>query len=222
MKQKILAVVISNFIFFAGFTQGGSIELPKNRFFIGGSFGGGLGNGGFNDGISYSVLANPEFGYTIAKPVDIGIILNLFYSNNNFNSNNGRVRQSNFNYGIGTFARLHVASSFFIQAQAEQNFSNFRLSFPNSPGEPPFKTNLKSFNILGGIGYGSRAIGEGGFYTLVLLDLNKQPNSPYLFNSDFINGQFVNGQVFPVIRAGFIHYFKKKDRSNNNSRVREF
>lgn len=216
MKNKFLVLFIASCICHVNsFAQTEISDLPKNRFFWGGSIVAGLGVGGSsNDGFSYTIGGIPEFGYSIAKPLDIGINLNLIYSNITFrDASFNRIRQSAFNYGVGAFTRLHIANTFFLQAMAEQNFFNYKQTAIDFPGNPSATAKVESSNILGGIGYGSRAVGEGGFYTVILLDLNKHPNSPYL----------INGQPFPIFRAGFIKYFRKKDKgSSNNSRVREF
>lgn len=222
-RKVIVFITVTIFALTNCTSQEQESGLPKNRFFVGGSLVTGLGGGG--EGFSFSIGGMPEFGYTIAKPLDIGINLNIIYSDFTFRQNiqrsslvyyNVLTRQKLFNYGIGVFTRLHVANTFFLQAMAEQNFFKPNITFPENSNIIASKETLQSSNILGGIGYGSRAIGEGGFYTLILFDLNKHPNSPYL----------IGDQAFPIFRAGFIHYFRKKDKnnrnSNNNSRVRDF
>jgi hypothetical protein len=190
-----------------------SNDKAENRFFWGGGLAASFGGVSFGDNSGFNNQGNqlilgiiPEFGYSVAKPLDVGLSFNLIYSSNTFFSLGERARQNAFNYGIGAFTRLHITEGFFATALVEQNFFNYTVKYPDNPSKNPEKFNVSSLNALVGIGWGTRNIGDGGFYSSVLLDVNRDKNSPYVI----YNG--VTVQAFPVFRAGFIKYFRKKIR----------
>jgi len=57
--------------------------------------------------------------------------------------------------------------------------------------------------MLVGVGYGTRNIGQGQFYTSIMIDAMKDFNSPY-------RDQY--GRVLPVFRTGFSFYLARKKR----------
>lgn len=190
-----------------------SNDKAENRFFWGGgltaSFGGvSFGdNSGFNNQGNQLVLGiTPELGYSVTKPLDVGLTFNLIYYSSTYYNGGIKIRQNAFNYGIGAFTRLHITDGFFATALVEQNFFNYTVKYPDNPSKNPEKFNVSSLNALVGIGWGTRNIGDGGFYSSILLDVNRDKNSPYVI----YNG--VTVQAFPVFRAGFIKYFRKKNR----------
>ena len=144
----------------------------------------------------------------MAKPLDVGLTFNcIYYSSTFFDFYTGqRVRVNAFNYGIGAFTRLHITEGFFATAMVEQNFFNSTTKLPDDPSFTPIKDKISTLNALVGVGWGTRNIGEGGFYSSILLDINRDKNSPYVI----YNGTSI--QAFPVFRAGFIKYFRKKNR----------
>jgi hypothetical protein len=194
-------------------TQEESNDKAENRFFWGGglvaSFGGvNFGdNSGFNNQGNQLILGIiPEIGYSVAKPLDVGLTFNLIYYSSTFNAGGQRVRLNAFNYGIGAFTRLHITEGFFATAVVEQNFFDYTQKLPDNPNVAPLKDKVSTLNALVGVGWGTRNIGDGGFYSSILLDINRDKNSPYVI----YNGTSI--QAFPVFRAGFIKYFRKKNR----------
>lgn len=191
-KKVILFSIAVNFVF-TSFSQD-----TKSDFFYGGGFVAGF--GGANGGTALTLGIIPEVGYTIAKPLDIGLSFNCVYSTITYYQGFDRIRQNSFNYGIGAFTRLHITDGLFIQGIAEQNFINYTVKYADAPSIEPYKEKVSTLNALVGIGWGQRIVGESGFYSAILLDVNRDINSPYTNR----------GQAIPIFRAGFIKYFGKK------------
>src|SRR5687768_655782 len=80
----------------------------RDNIFLGGSVAFGLGNG------TFSVGANPEVGYTIAKWLDAGISSNINYFSIRPEYNGG-YRQRSTTKGVGTFVRIYPLNGIFIQ-----------------------------------------------------------------------------------------------------------
>ncbi len=196
MKYKILFFLSVSFFIkntYAQFEEKG--KFKKENIFIGGSLNVGLSTGVFQIG------ANPEIGYSITNFLDAGIVTNLIYGSINADYNEG-VKQSSFNYGAGLFTRIYPLDFLFVQAQAEHNWISYRLK--DELNNATFKNTLQSNSILAGIGYGRRNIGQGGSYIVLLFDLSKNLNSPYID---------VYGNSVPILRGGFTTYLKtKKER----------
>lgn len=167
-------------------------RFKKENIFWGGSLNIGLSTGVFQIG------ANPEIGYTVTNFLDAGVLTNLIYGSINPDYNEG-VKQSSFNYGAGLFTRVYPLDFLFVQAQAEHNWVSYRLK--DEATEAIFKNTLQSNSILAGIGYGRRSVGQGGSYIVLLFDLSKNLNSPYID---------VYGNSVPIIRGGFTTYLKSK------------
>ena len=167
-------------------------KFRQDNIFIGGSIGLGLSGGGF------SVGANPEIGYTVADWLDAGISTNINYFSFRAESNGG-IRQRSLNYGGGVFVRVFPIKNFFIQLLPEYNVVNTNLKDIFSGQEQKISQNAPSF--LAGIGYGSRIIGSGSFFTVLMMDLGNNTNSPYI---DFY------GSKLPILRTGFNFYLKPK------------
>ncbi len=171
----------------------------KNNLFIGGSVSLGFGTGYFNVG------GNPEVGYSFSEWLDAGLALNVSYYSTKYYDYSGysNSTQKSFNYGGGVFARVFPIRNVFLQVQPAYNWSRYTLS-DNSTG-----TNLKSTlsvsapSLLAGIGYAQRIIGQSSFYTVLLFDVNKDPNSPY---------RNYDGSFIPIIRAGFNFYLHPSRR----------
>lgn len=156
--------------------------------------GGGL-NIGFSSG-SFGVGLNPEIGYSIAHWLDAGVAVNTSYNTISADYNYG-VSQKSFNYGAGVFTRIYPVPFLFLQIQPEHNWSNNTLRDPYT--DMSQKINFQSNSVLAGIGYTNRSVGQGNFYTVIMIDLLSDKNSPY---RDGYN------RILPVIRAGFNFYLK--------------
>jgi len=178
----------------------GSTELSDNRLFIGGSIALGLSNLTFNLG------ATPEIGYSFNQWLDAGVALNLNYQSIRADPSfvyNDDTRQRSFNYGGGPFVRVFPLRQFFLQAQLEHNWIDY--NFLNYNFTPPVASSLstQSNSFLAGIGFTQRVVGQASFYTVILVDLMNDPNSPY---RDY------NGNPLPIIRAGFTFYLHAKKK----------
>ncbi len=194
MKFSILFLLMSSFNLHAQDKREGGFK--RENIFWGGSLNIGLSTGVFQIG------ANPEIGYSIANFLDAGVVTNLIYGSINPDYNEG-VKQSSFNYGAGVFSRVYPLDFLFVQAQAEHNWISYRLK--DEVTNATFKNTLQSNSILVGLGYGRRSIGQGGSYIVLLFDLSKNLNSPYID---------VYGNSVPIIRGGFTTYLKTKKERN--------
>ena len=154
-----------------------------------------------------SVLgASPVFGYSIAKWIDAGIVLNYIYSSTRhvtyYNPGSGtyfysddKLRQST--YGPGAFLRLYPVKFLFAHAQFEHNFISQKLIPVDGTGAIKDKTDASSFLVGGGYCNGRENRGDMFYYISILFDVLKDPNSPYVENTQ---SNTVN--VLPIIRAG--------------------
>lgn len=172
-------------------------SFKQENIFMGGSIGLGVGNG------SFSVGGNPEIGYTIAKWLDAGLIFNVNYYSFTAEVNRG-VRQRSFNYGAGIFTRIYPVNGFFLTAIPEYNIitTNLKDIALYGTGEE-IKLKQEAPSLLLGIGYGSRDIGNGNFYTIIAFDAGNNTNSPYI-------GYY--GSKLPILRAGFNIYLGAKKK----------
>ena len=167
-------------------------SLNQNPLFIGGNIvlGGGAG--------SFQVGLNPELYKRVNDYVDIGAATNLFYQSFNPNIGNGLPGTStrSFQMGTGGFARIWPLDRFFLQIQPEYNWTWSKFKDRSTEGVNAGASRKISFgaeSLLAGIGYGSRS--ENGMtYFSIMIDLLKNPNSPY---RDGMN------RADPFIRAGF-------------------
>jgi hypothetical protein len=196
MQKKALLICLL-FIGIVAFVQAQEVvktvpSLNENPLFIGGNIVIGGGAGAFQFGI------NPEIYKRINDYVDIGAATNLFYQSFNPNMSNGLPGTStrSFQLGSGGFARIWPIEKFFIQIQPEYNWTWSRFKDRGIDGVNAGASRKISFgaeSLLAGIGYGSRT--ENGMtYFSVMIDLLKNPNSPY---RDGYN------RADPIIRAGF-------------------
>ena len=196
MQKKALLICLL-FIGIVPFVQAQEVvktvpSLNENPLFIGGNIVIGGGAGAFQFGI------NPEIYKRINDYVDIGAATNLFYQSFNPNMSNGLPGTStrSFQLGSGGFARIWPIEKFFIQIQPEYNWTWSRFKDRGIDGVNAGASRKISFgaeSLLAGIGYGSRT--ENGMtYFSVMIDLLKNPNSPY---RDGYN------RADPIIRAGF-------------------
>ena len=178
-----------------------SIEsFKKENLFTGGGITLSFSNNG-------SVLgASPVFGYSIAKWIDAGIVLNYIYSSTRhvtyYNPGSGtyfysddKLRQST--YGPGAFLRLYPVKFLFAHAQFEHNFISQKLIPVDGTGAIKDKTDASSFLVGEGYCNGRENRGDMFYYISILFDVLKDPNSPYVENTQ---SNTVN--VLPIIRAG--------------------
>ncbi len=163
--------------------------LIERPLFIGGNIVIGGGSGWFQLGL------NPELSKRMNQWVDIGGAVNLLYSasNPNFLSS---TRTRSFQFGVGGFTRIWPAERFFLQVQPEYNWNwtNMKdMSTNSETSGSSRKIRYGAESILAGIGYGSRSE-HGMTYFTLMIDLLKNPNSPY---RDGYN------RADPFVKAGF-------------------
>ncbi|MCZ2223131.1 MAG: hypothetical protein LC122_05815 [Chitinophagales bacterium] len=181
------------------------LGFRQENLFLGGSLSLGFGtSSGYSSGNKFIIGANPEIGYTLADWVDAGLVFNVIYSTYRFTEANIRYRQTAFNLGAGTFIRIYPISNFFIQAQPEYNTIKYTEKNLDQSGVPVISQKVNATSFLVGVGYGQRVVGRFNFFTVIMMDLARDRNSPY---RNYYN------EAIPVIRSGFnwyLHPSKKK------------
>ena len=183
-----------------------TVGFNPARIFAGGGLSLGYGTNQNGDGTlnnTFNIGAIPEIGYSLSNLFDVGISTSINYTATTNTAYD--TKQKYTTYSIGAFARLFPMNNFFIQVMPEQDWGNDKQVTSG------YTTTLKikSNSFLAGIGLGQRVIGESYFYTLIMIDLGKDPYSPYnSYNS-------ATGQVamLPVLRGGFNFYpFRKHQK----------
>jgi hypothetical protein len=174
-------------------------SMNVNPIFIGGNvvIGGGAG--------SFQLGLNPEMYKRINDYVDIGAATNLFFQSFNPTISNGLPGTSSrsFQLGVGGFTRIWPIEQFFIQIQPEYNYTWSRFKDRGTEGVNAGASRSIRFgaeSLLAVIGYGTRS-DNGMTYFSVMIDLLKNPNSPY---RDSYN------RADPIIRAGFTFSIRSK------------
>jgi hypothetical protein len=174
-------------------------SMNSNPIFVGGNLVIGGGSGSFQLGI------NPEMYKRVNDYVDMGAATNLFFQSFNPTLSNGFVGASSrsFQLGAGAFTRIWPIDKFFIQIQPEYNYTWSRFKDRGTEGVNAGASRSIRFgaeSLLAGIGYGSRT--ENGMtYFSLMIDLLKNPNSPY---RDGYN------RAEPIIRAGVAFPIRSK------------
>lgn len=181
----------------SSFAQVNESGFDVNKMFVGGSVVLGL---GFGNNSQLTLGANPEIGYSILKNVDLGICGNYIYSSSSYFDGAYTDKTNITQTGLGVFGRLHFSENLFIQLQPEFNTIKYR-EFVKETGVIINEGTLKSSSFLGGIGYGTRDVGNMNFFTLILVDFRKDLYSPY---------RTYGGGISPIIRSGINFYFGRK------------
>ena len=200
MHKKILFPII----LFAGFTtllQAQDVikttpVLNERPLFLGGNIVFGGGSGWFQLGL------NPEAYKNVNEWIDLGAAVNLLYSASNPNFLTS-TRSRSFQFGIGSFARIWPVERVFLQIQPEYNWNwtNMRDMSTNSETSGASRSiRFGAESLLAGIGYGSRSENGMTYFTL-MIDLLKNPNSPY---RDGYN------RADPFVKAGFAFPIRSK------------
>jgi hypothetical protein len=203
MKKKLLLLILfalsNSYILKAQEVVKTMPSMNVNPIFIGGNvvIGGGAG--------SFQLGLNPEMYKRINDYVDIGAATNLFFQSFNPTISNGLPGTSSrsFQLGVGGFTRIWPIEQFFIQIQPEYNYTWSRFKDRGTEGVNAGASRSIRFgaeSLLAGIGYGTRS-DNGMTYFSVMIDLLKNPNSPY---RDSYN------RADPIIRAGFTFSIRSK------------
>ncbi|MEJ8842534.1 hypothetical protein WG954_09070 [Lacibacter sp. H375] len=139
---------------------------------------------------------NPEIGYSLNRFVDVGIGTNVNLITQNDPNSPTTYRQ--WTFGGGPFVRVWPVNMLFIGGQFEYNSIAYSVK---SGGDIVYKENRNAPSILVGAGYGNRTIGGNQFYTSIMVDVLRNPNSPYIDSYR---------RLQPVFRTTFLFYFKPK------------
>ncbi len=143
--------------------------------------------------------ASPVFGYSFAKWLDAGLVVNFIYATQRhyaFYSPDDKLKQTVL--GPGAFVRIFPVKFLFLHAQGEKNFIKQTL-VPDDNAFPKqtYKVEANSFLVGGGYCQGREGSGEPFYYLSILFDVAKDKNSPYV-------EQTQSGKIsaLPIIRAG--------------------
>lgn len=212
MKKIILCAILFGFLANAAFAQDEKEEkvkgFKKENLFTGGSITASFYSGGTTLG------ASPMFGYNLANWLDAGVAFNYTYSGRrDYIYIDDKLRQHVF--GPGVFARVYPVRFLFLQGQFEHNFTNLTYTDPGG-FRTKDKVDANSFLVGAGIAEGRMRGSNSFFYISVLVDVLKNPNSPYV-NNIYEGNVLVRTDLLPIIRAGVnIGLFQgHNDRYNN-------
>jgi len=203
MKKKILLLILiaigNSYLLTAQEVIKTMPSINTNPIFLGGNIVIGGGSGSFQIGL------NPEMYKRVNDYVDLGAATNLFFQSFNPTISNGFSGTSSrsFQLGAGAFTRIWPLEKFFIQIQPEYNYTWSRFKDRGTEGINAGASRSIRFgaeSLLAGIGYGSRSENGMTFFS-VMIDLLKNPNSPY---RDGYN------RADPIIRAGFAFPIRSK------------
>ena len=188
MKTKILFfLLLLAQLAFAQNSEDSIRGFNRDKVFIGGSLSLGFANNQFAAGV------NPFIGYSLTNWLDAGVVVNYNYNaTRDYPYFDDRIKQHT--YGGGIFTRIFPVRFIFLQGQIEHNFINLRYS-PNVGEKVINNVSAPSLLVGGGYTTGRQPGNDRGFFYLSLLvDVLKEPNSPYTDNL---------GRIIPIIRTGF-------------------
>lgn len=204
MMKKFLIASVCVLAVATAFTQNNNEAggFKRENVFIGGSLNVGLYTGYF------AIGGTPEVGYSFNEWLDGGLAFNINYTSQKSLDiyNDPIAKYSAFNYGAGAFFRVYPIENFFLQGQLENNFITYKTT--DLQYDITGKNTVNATSFLAGIGYGQRQIGQGSFYTVLLIDLLRDVNSPYRLT----NYTGTASTVIPILRGGFTFYLKPKKR----------
>lgn len=191
-KSLVLLLMLMTSVF--SFAQNTEEEekdkgFKRDQLFIGSGI-----NLGFFNG--FIIGLNPEIGYSLNRFIDVGIGTNVNLITQNDQNSPTTYRQ--WTFGGGPFVRIWPVNMLFIGGQFEYNSIRYSVK---SDGNIVYRENRTAPSILVGAGYGNRTIGGNQFYTSVMVDVLRNPNSPYI---DSYN------RLQPVLRTTFLFYLKPK------------
>ena len=208
MKKALLINLITCFTAMSLFAQDEEEEkgFKKQNLFTGGS----VTLSFFNN--QTVVGANPIFGYKLTNWADAGVSVNFLYSGSrDYYEFDDRMKQVVF--GPGVFTRIYPFKFIFLQAQAEHSFTTLKyIPAPvSSVQEDKTSTDVNSLLLGGGLATGREKGSTSFYYIMLLFDVLKNVNSPYVnvsYNPDNPSQQRVT--MAPIIRAGInIGLFQK-------------
>jgi hypothetical protein len=183
---------------YSGGGDDGVKGFNKENIFVGGSLGLGYADQAF------SVGGNPEIGYSLAKWLDAGVVVNINYYSQQADPYlvyNQDIRTRQLTYGAGVFARVYPVNFLFVQIQPEQNWVHYNQTYFGN-GSITQTGTVQAFSLIAGIGYSRRIVGQFGSFLMVGVDLADNLYSPYR----------ENGVAIPIVRAGIDVYLKSSKR----------
>jgi hypothetical protein len=188
MKKLLLFItlLVSSIAVSAQYEEEKERGFKRDRLFIGAGV-----NVGFSQG--WILGLNPEVGYSLNNFLDAGIATNINYITQNFGQG---VRYRFFAVGGGPYVRGWIFNQFFITSQFEFN----RITETLTGTFVPERTIYTSPSLLVGAGWGSRQVGRSQFFTSIMVDVLRNPNSPYVDRQ--------TNTLLPVFRTGFMFYLK--------------
>lgn len=188
-KSKLFLLFL--FCTLLSFSQDKEKGFKKEHLFIGSGI-----NLGFFNGFILGL--NPEIGYSLNKFVDVGVATNFSYITQNYINSPETDRL--LIIGGGPYIRFWPVNMIYLGGQFEYN----AISFSTKDGGLVYnKSNFSAPSILVGGGYGNRFIGQSQFYTSIMVDVLKDPKSPYI---DQYN------RLQPVFRTAFLFYLRPKSQ----------
>lgn len=153
-------------------------------------------NVGFSQG--WILGLNPEVGYSLNNFLDAGIATNVNYITQRLAAD---YSYKFFAFGGGPYLRGWIINQFFITGQYEFNRITEKYKDPYGT----VRTAYTSPSLLVGAGYGSRQVGRSQFFTSIMVDVLRNPNSPYIDRQ--------TSSMLPVFRTSFMFYLRpKKER----------
>src|ERR1700750_410314 len=96
--------------------------------------------------------------------------------------------------------RLYPFRFLFLQGQAEHNFTNQKYT-DDIGNTTKFKAEANSLLLGGGLVEGRQPGSNTFFYISILVDVIKDPNSPYVDNV-YDGNRLIRTDMIPIIRAG--------------------
>jgi hypothetical protein len=191
IMKKIFILVLLLAISLFSFAQYGKEEekergFKRDQLYLGSGI-----NVGFSQG--WVLGLNPEVGYSLNNFLDAGIATNINYITQNLGSG---YSYKFLAFGGGPFVRGWIINQFFITGQFEFN----RISEKYKDPYGTVQSSYTSPSVLVGAGYGSRQIGRSQFFTSIMVDVLRNPKSPYVDRQ--------TNTILPVFRTGFMFYLR--------------
>jgi hypothetical protein len=171
--------------------------------------------------------ATPMFGYQLANWIDAGIVFNYTYQGRrDYIYLDDKLRQNVL--GPGVFTRLYPVRFLFVQGQFEHNFTTVKYTYPYGLVVKD-KTDANSVLVGAGIAQGRQRGSNSFFYISILVDVLKNPSSPYVNNVYNSGGELIRTDLVPIIRAGInVALFQgsqgryNEERENGRRRPRSY
>ena len=190
--KKIIVSFLFAVLLLPAFSQDDQKGFKRENMFIGSGV-----NLSFFNGFILGL--NPEIGYSLNRFVDAGVATNFSYITQNYI--NSPETDRFLILGGGPYVRIWPAQMLFLGGQFEYNYISFSTK---NGGQVYNKGNTSAPSVLVGGGYGSRFPGQSQFYVSIMVDVLRNPRSPYV-------DQF--NRMQPVFRTAFLFYLRPKNQA---------